>query len=336
MYSIYKLTFPSGKIYVGITKYKIFHRLKEHWKCYKRKCNSSGNYNINSKIARAFRKYGICTVKYETLHKVETELEAQSIEKYYISILNTFRKGYNSTKGGESSKSSTQENRVKISKTNSDMCILRLGDEYIRVNKNSKESYIAQGYNGVTKGLVYINGHEMTSEEYTKSDYKFHSKGRAIMKDIKGNIIYTPINDNYETRGLTGITKGFGKFKNNKGELIFCKTDDPRVKSGELVGYMKGRRLNNEQKKNRINKMKSQGIVIGNPKRIVIFDNNNVPIYYCYGNFKETCKNNNIPILPMVETYRNLTKMYYNNGISKVRRCNQRFLGWYARLMERI
>jgi len=89
MYIIYKHTSPNNKSYIGLTKKKINERFAEHFKA-------------NSTFGNAIRKYGKSSFKSEILmNNIETLIEAQTIETYFIITQNTFYEGYNMTKGQE-------------------------------------------------------------------------------------------------------------------------------------------------------------------------------------------------------------------------------------------
>lgn len=92
MYYIYKFTSPSGKSYIGQTK-----NLKSRFNGHKR------NYpKVKSKFYDACKKYGFENFTFEILCEVETKVEVDSCEIFYISWFNTFGdNGYNMTKGGD-------------------------------------------------------------------------------------------------------------------------------------------------------------------------------------------------------------------------------------------
>lgn len=89
---LYKLSFPNGKNYIGITSRTAIHRFKEH-------CKSSLRPTA---IRHAIQKHGIENVKLSVLAETEDwELlclsEQEAIEKYNSKYPN----GYNLTDGGE-------------------------------------------------------------------------------------------------------------------------------------------------------------------------------------------------------------------------------------------
>lgn len=112
---IYKVTSPSGKVYIGITINSLQHRKRQHYHTAFR--ISSQNYN--SKICFAIRKYNEL-LKWEIVEeKIKTYEELKQKEIYYISYFNSYEEGYNSTLGGDGKgKIVSLETRLKLSKIN--------------------------------------------------------------------------------------------------------------------------------------------------------------------------------------------------------------------------
>lgn len=73
MYSIYKLTSPEGKIYIGQTK----QTLEKRW-------NNGYGYTANKPLYDDIIKFGWVNFKHELLAEVETKVEATKIERAYI------------------------------------------------------------------------------------------------------------------------------------------------------------------------------------------------------------------------------------------------------------
>ena len=90
-YSLYRHTFPNGKMYVGITKATPICR---RWR------NGRGYVN-QPKIAHAISKYGWSTVKSEVFLHGLTQQEAKFWEQFYIKMFDTVKNGYNITQGGD-------------------------------------------------------------------------------------------------------------------------------------------------------------------------------------------------------------------------------------------
>lgn len=106
MYTIYKHTSPSGKIYIGVTQ----QNPKDRWK------NGCG-YIDNEYFTRAIKKYGWVNISHEILFTGLTKEEAEQKEieliAYYKSNNRDF--GYNIENGGSLNGKHSEYTRLKIS-----------------------------------------------------------------------------------------------------------------------------------------------------------------------------------------------------------------------------
>lgn len=98
---IYKIeNLINGKIYIGRAK-DIIARWREHYRAsypdnFKRKNKRDGNTTIH----QAIRKYGIENFNFQVIEQcLEEELDAR--EEYWVSIYDSYKNGYNETKGGQ-------------------------------------------------------------------------------------------------------------------------------------------------------------------------------------------------------------------------------------------
>lgn len=99
MYQIYKVTAPSGKSYIGLTKQGVMVRWNNHVrKAYKRVDYNHGLYN-------AIRKYGPSAFTLAVLADAKSKQEAQRLEKKYIAATDKTML-YNVSPGGEADGSS--------------------------------------------------------------------------------------------------------------------------------------------------------------------------------------------------------------------------------------
>ena len=108
---VYCLTFPSKKRYIGLTTQTLKERLREHIKESFRK----GSKELNTKKARAIRKYMQFSV--EILGQSEDMDSLNSLEMEFIAKFDTVSNGYNISIGGGGSKGivMSQETKDKIS-----------------------------------------------------------------------------------------------------------------------------------------------------------------------------------------------------------------------------
>lgn len=153
-YSVYKHTFPNGKVYIGITSMKPERR----WR------NGSG-YSANKQrlMNRAIQKYGWHNIKHEILFDGLTKKEAEQKEIELITKYksNRIKFGYNVEKGGNSTGKISEETKKKIG-------IANKGRE---VSKETREklSMASKGRTPWNKGKSSWNkGVPMTKESKKK------------------------------------------------------------------------------------------------------------------------------------------------------------------------
>tara|TARA_B100000927_G_scaffold192051_1_gene154886 strand:+ start:282 stop:1313 length:1032 start_codon:yes stop_codon:yes gene_type:complete len=105
---VYKLTSPSGKAYVGISKHSLEFRMRLHMR--------SNSYC--KAIKAALRKYGEDAFKKELLHDNVPLAELGNLEVMEIERHGTFQPGgYNLTRGGEINPMDNPKSREKVSKS---------------------------------------------------------------------------------------------------------------------------------------------------------------------------------------------------------------------------
>lgn len=91
IFTIYKISFPNGKVYIGQTHH--YHiRVREHLNDMK---------HSDYKLYRAMRKYNINESNFSILEEnVPNQEDADNKEIYYIKLYDSYNNGYNSTLGG--------------------------------------------------------------------------------------------------------------------------------------------------------------------------------------------------------------------------------------------
>lgn len=114
MFTVYKATSPSNKVYIGITSKSFARRKIQHL--------SAAVAGSDYAFHRAIRKYD-SSIKWEILTEVATLDSAISMEKSFIAELGSFGPhGYNMTSGGEgqlgASWGHSEEAKNKISQNN--------------------------------------------------------------------------------------------------------------------------------------------------------------------------------------------------------------------------
>jgi hypothetical protein len=111
---IYRVTSPSGKVYVGQTTKSLIDRQKSH-------ILSSKNINspkYNCKFYNALRKYDNLMI----WEIIEDNISLENLnerEIYYIQLYDSFFNGYNATSGGENGRIVSEETKKRISENHS-------------------------------------------------------------------------------------------------------------------------------------------------------------------------------------------------------------------------
>ena len=97
-YSIYKFTFPDGKIYIGLTKQNV----EKRW--------DNGEGYKGQDVYIPITLFGWNNIKKEILHTNLTKEQAFKIEQHYITKYKTVSNGYN--KNGEKENNETEEGEL--------------------------------------------------------------------------------------------------------------------------------------------------------------------------------------------------------------------------------
>jgi group I intron endonuclease len=111
---IYKATNTvNGKVYVGLTSMGLKKRKTKHLYEAKKKA-------YNSAFHAAIRKNGVSKFLWEVIDKSDSMDDLYKKESYWISFFNSYKDGYNLTKGGEGNLGYkyTDEDKMKVSLAN--------------------------------------------------------------------------------------------------------------------------------------------------------------------------------------------------------------------------
>lgn len=106
-YSVYKHTFPNGKVYIGITCMDP----KKRW-------SGGSGYRGQSKIYNAIQYYGWRNIVHDVLCTGLTKEEAEAEEIRLIALYNSTKNGYNVEHGGNTTGTHSEETKKKISAGN--------------------------------------------------------------------------------------------------------------------------------------------------------------------------------------------------------------------------
>lgn len=222
IHTIYRATCTiSNKIYIGYTtNFEI--RKAQH---------RQSAVTPKSKFHKAIRKHGYENFVWEILYQsYDGDYTKHVMERYFIEQHNSFKRGYNSTLGGDGmAKGCT----TMITKDGETKCMFIESDEF-------KTSV------GVNKGKVLAKLHDgstalVTVDEYKKNNYVGVNRGRTTAKTKTGEYVCVSTDDpRLSTGELVGMQKGKFVAVDKHGNTIFITRDDPRYISGELVAATLG------------------------------------------------------------------------------------------------
>lgn len=91
MIGIYKITSPSNKVYIGLSK-----DIESRWKGYSIEKKTLPQ---QKKLYYSFKKYGIVNHKFEVIEECNIQ-DLEEREIFYIKLYDSFNLGLNSTRGG--------------------------------------------------------------------------------------------------------------------------------------------------------------------------------------------------------------------------------------------
>jgi len=229
---IYKITSPSGKIYVG-QSVNILSRKSSYVNLH---CESQ------SKIHRSINKYGWDVHKFEIIHECSRD-KLNEMERYYIKLFDTFntKHGLNLTSGGDSaSREISDETREKMKKSligNTRTLNYKYPeDRKCEIHKRiqiAKKDYIVS---------------EETKEKISKSHMGIKSSKESIekAKQTKRDRIYKSRAGNYEIYNQNNelIHKFNGDFRRTMEKLGIPYTSFSRtyrfngkIKKGNYIGW---------------------------------------------------------------------------------------------------
>lgn len=229
---IYKITSPSGKIYIG-QSVNILSRKSRY-------VNLQCEQQI--KIYRSILKYGWVAHTFEIIHECNRN-ELNNWERHFIILFNTFNSehGLNLTNGGDSaSREISEETRIKMRKS-----LLgnkrTLNYKYDEVRKREIHKRIQNKKKGYSHS-------EETRQKISKSHMGIKNSNESIekMKRTKAERIYNSRAGNYEIYNQNDelIHKFNGDFRKTLENLkipykSFSKTYkfNRKIKKGNYIGW---------------------------------------------------------------------------------------------------
>lgn len=156
---IYKITSPSGKIYIG-QSIDVMGRFKD----YKR-----GKGTKQSRLYNSFTRHGITSHTFELIE--ECALDAlNERECFYISHYGCFntKMGLNLTSGGDSKGTVSEETKRKISIGNTGKVVSDESRKKMSVSQKNRGSEISSIISKRNIGNKYANGRKLSPDEIQK------------------------------------------------------------------------------------------------------------------------------------------------------------------------
>lgn len=162
---IYKATnILNNKSYIGQTVKTVEERKKEHF-------YMAFNKNEQTYFYNALRKYGKENFKWEILEENILKEQLNEREIFWINYYNTFNKGYNLTKGGDST-----DNITKWRKENPELAKQSAKNGYQKMREilNNNPELEQKRKENATKGMKkYVEEHK---EEWKQKSYNTYLK----------------------------------------------------------------------------------------------------------------------------------------------------------------
>ena len=190
---VYKATSPSGKVYIGITITPLKERKRTHLRNVK---NGS-----ETPFHNAIRKYKMRNIKWEIIDRGDKWDDLCALEIKYIEMFDSYRNGYNLTKGGEGTFG------------------LKHNEEWCSRNSEIRKRYFEDPQNKEMQSLANKLAHEENPQQaiehsrFMKERYKKKSEREKTAKEMRD---YLSDPQNRETHSIQRGAKPFYVFKNGK------------------------------------------------------------------------------------------------------------------------
>lgn len=197
IYTLYKISFPNGKIYIGYTSRKLKYRIREH----ELQKEKGTNYALYNAMRKYDGKYNIKIINTYFCKELAVKIEMVLIKKYETSVKNN---GYNISHteckldakdfSGNKNNRVTKEGLANSIKTNSKKIIDSNGKLYSSIAEAGRShnraectirDYIKHGYNLDGKRFAHYNG----------GNYFFKIKITNKIKCLNNNKIYNSANE---------------------------------------------------------------------------------------------------------------------------------------------
>lgn len=212
---IYKVTNKvTGESYIGQTCNSVAFRWEQHKR-------ANDNYDFH----KAIKKYGPANFDVTTLEQCNIE-DLNSREIYYIAKYNTFRKGYNMTRGGAGSWEHQNHNKVVFTDTQFDD-IKDMFEQGYSITKISRKFNVDRHImSDIIKGMGYkikVNKIEFNDEEFKElvENYQTGCSLKTLAK--RYNCSATGLSDYMKSRGVD-LRKKYSIMEDDMAQqLLICE-----------------------------------------------------------------------------------------------------------------
>lgn len=225
---IYKITSPSGRIYIGQSK-----NVKERFKCYRK-----GSYKSQIQLCRSFEKYGIENHVFKIIHELPDDIAQETFneyEKLYIELYKNCGICLLNIKEGGSNGAHSEETLKK-------MALCSKGNKNMLGKKHSPET------------LLKIS-------QSRKGKYKSWNTGKPWSDETKQKMSAARIGKEPWNKGKPGLRTASIETKNKMSESHKKMWD--KLKGEGYVfkkGYGAGRAKLNRQQVSEIRNLLNDGI----------------------------------------------------------------------------
>lgn len=225
-YTVYKHTFPNGKVYIGITCQKVYKR----W----------GNKYANAPFMKnAIQKYGWENVKHEILFENLTQEEAEQKEIELIAQYKSNQRefGYNIANGGMHRGKTNNETKIKIKESGASKTFFKKG-------VSSWNKGIPQSDESKEKNRIAHLGKKQSQETILKRSNSL--KGHTMSEETKMKIKLTkqknyPNGYHHSKETIEKIQKNRNKVRSAESKAKQSTTMKEKYKNG-YVSPMKGKK----------------------------------------------------------------------------------------------
>lgn len=240
MVGIYSFTNKSNnKVYIG----QSIH-LEERYHQHRRNHLNENDNSYNSKFYRALRKYGFDNFDYQILIQDDnlTKNQLNELEIYFISYYDSFKNGYNETRGGQ-----FNEHFVKLTSDQINQIYQLLKNPYLTMTEIAEQMNVSNGLIYlINKGKVWYNKNEtypIRNSEIGRargqrvntslSTDKEVIEMRKLFVDHTLEEIYELYKDKYSFSGMKKIIYGV----NHKHLPIYKKREKAWFLNGTCIDY---------------------------------------------------------------------------------------------------